>query len=226
MSCGESAGPTAPTADFTRKAPPVARVAVIYSNFAPHLAFDTDPFHGWTINGFQGPGIGEQAVSQQFTPSGDYVFTDAEVAVVSISGPASIRVFLQANANGLPGSVIEEMSVSGFGSVPAVVVARSGHFPILRKGTPYWLTLAAGGSGVLAGWNWNSIGDVSTAFASTQGGSPAGPWGAGRAETRGAFAIEGKPLDQAEGHPGAHGRHRRPHHWWPAKPWGGEGFDD
>ena len=50
---------------------------------------------------------------------------------------------------------------------------------------------------MLAGWNWNSIGDISTGtdFAGTQGGVPAGPWGLiFPGQTRSAFQIDGVPL--------------------------------
>ena len=152
-------------------------VAVIYSNFGPGMAFDADPFHGWTINGFLGPGIGQQAIAQQFTPSADYTFSAAEVALVLFSGPNSIRVLLQADASGLPGGVVEEIRVGGLAPTPSVITATSELSPLLRGGTPYWLTVAAGADGVLAGWNWNSIGDVSReTLAGTQGGGPAGPW--------------------------------------------------
>src|SRR5437016_331184 len=54
----------------------------------------------------------------------------------------------------------------------------------------------AAADGVLAGWNWNSIGDVSReTLAGTQGGGPAGPWGLSPSpSTRGAFQINGTPL--------------------------------
>jgi hypothetical protein len=67
--CAEHPEVVAPNAqlrsDFTVSPP----VAVIHSNFGPGMAFDADPSHGWTINGFLGPGIGQQAIAQQFTPS-------------------------------------------------------------------------------------------------------------------------------------------------------------
>ena len=194
--CAEHPGVVAPNAqlrsDFTVSPP----VAVIYSNFGPGMAFDADPSHGWTINGFLGPGIGQQAIAQQFTPSADYTFRAAEVALVLLSGPNSIRVLLQADAGGLPGGVVEEIRVGGLAPTPSVITATSELSPLLRGGTPYWLTVVAGADGMLAGWNWNSIGDVSReTIVSTQGGGPAGPWGLSPSpSTRGAFQINGTPL--------------------------------
>src|SRR5712692_9404828 len=37
---------------------PLARADVVYGNFDADMAFDTDPRHGWTINGFLGPNTG------------------------------------------------------------------------------------------------------------------------------------------------------------------------
>ena len=106
--------------------------AVIYSNFGPGMTFDNDPSHAWTINGFLGPNIGQQAIAQQFTPMGNYIFTDAQVAVSLFSGPNSIDVFLQADSNGLPGAVIEEIPISGLGSTPTILTANSTLFPVLE----------------------------------------------------------------------------------------------
>lgn len=171
---------------------------VIYSNFGSGFTFDTSPLHGWTINGLLGPGIGQQAISQQFfTPSGKYTFARAIVALSHSSGPSGIRVFLQADSLGRPGHVVEEMSIDSIGDAPAVYTVNSTLSPVLRD-TLYWLTVAAGGPGVLAGWNWNTIGDrSSTTFASTQGGGPNGPWGIGLEETRSAFQIEGRLVPAA-----------------------------
>lgn len=172
-----------------------ATPAVVYSNFGPDLAFDQDPAHGWTINGFLGPNIGQQAIAQQFTPTQDARFASAQVALGLFSGPGSVRVFLQADAAGLPGAVIEAIPVSGLGSAPAVYTASSVMHPLLQQGTAYWLSVAAGADGVVAGWSWNSIGDISlTTFAGTQGGGPAGPWAFNPTPSvRSAFQINGTP---------------------------------
>jgi hypothetical protein len=110
-------------------------------------------------------------------------------------GPGDFAVFLQADSNGLPGPVIEHISVTGATSVPAVFKAKSSLHPQLQSGTPYWLTVVAGAANMLAGWNWNSTGDTNTGtnFAGTQGGSSAGPWGLDPnvGVTRGAFQING-----------------------------------
>jgi hypothetical protein len=169
---------------------------VIYSNFGPGMAFDTDPFHSWTINGFLNPDSGQQAIAHQFTPAATETFSGAQVALTLFSGPGSVTVYLQADSNGLPGTVLEQINVTGLTGVPTIFSAKSVRRPQLQSGTPYWLTVVAGGPGVLAGWNWNSIGDSSTGsnFATTQGGSPAGPWGLFfSGATRSAFQINCSP---------------------------------
>ncbi len=160
---------------------------VIYSNYGSGMSFDVAPSRAWTINGFLSPGVGQQAIAQRFTPLATSTFTSASVALILSRGPASIDVFLQADDNGLPGSVLEQISVSGFSSDPTIVTATSLDRTILLAGTPYWLSLVAGAPGVIAGWIWNSVGDIATAdnCASTQAGNPAGPW------SRGCFVAPG-----------------------------------
>lgn len=189
-----AAAPVGPSAqvepDFVIVLPPSG---IVFKNFGPGNTFDTNPSHAWTINGFMSAGTGQQAISQQFTPAGDATLGYVAVALTLWQGAGTARVILQQDAAGLPGDVIEEMPLEGIASTPALLVATSELQPVLHRDTPYWLTIAAGGDGVLLGWQWNSIGDASRAeFASTQGGGPAGPWGLGPTpSTRGAFLIAG-----------------------------------
>src|ERR1039457_2772945 len=57
-----------------------AQNSVVYSNFGPAMSFDTNPADGLTINGVIAANVGQQAVSEQFTPTGDYIFMDAQIA--------------------------------------------------------------------------------------------------------------------------------------------------
>jgi len=160
------------------------------------MAFDTAPSHGWGINGFIAPDLGQQAIANRFIPATTREFIGAQVALALVTGPGSVVVFLQADSNGLPGSVLEQINVTGLTVAPTVFSATSVSRPQLQAGTPYWLTVVAGGAGVLAGWNWNSIGDISMGnnFATTQAGSPAGPWGLNfPGLIRSVFQINGEP---------------------------------
>ncbi len=168
--------------------------AVIYSNFGADMSFDANPAHGWTINGYLGPTIGRQAIAQQFTPASRSVFQSAQLALSAFSGPATVDVYLQKDAEGLPGDVIERMTVTGLTATPAVFTATSTLLPTLVGDRPYWLSVVAPEAGTIGSWSWNSTGDASiTTFAGTQDGSPSGAWGTGPVEvTRGAFQINGK----------------------------------
>jgi hypothetical protein len=176
-------------------APLRADPVTIFSNFGPNLEFQDEPTHGWTINGFFSPSVGQQAISQLFTPSRSYLFERVRLALTLFPGPTAIDLFLQADNDGLPGAVKDVIPLHGLRTGTAVVSGQSVAQPLVFENNPYWLTVVAGAPGVLAGWNWNSTGDVSDGhnFAATQGGSPAGPWGLGlRSELRSAFEIQGQ----------------------------------
>ena len=169
---------------------------LIYSNFGPGMTFG-GPF-AW---GIKGPGFpsGEQAVSQQFsTTAGAYALAQAKVALSRAPG-AHIRVIVQADSSGKPGPFVEEMSFDPIASTPSIYVANSILAPVLHD-TLYWLTVAEADTGLLATWNWNSIGDVSTTnFASTVNAGPKGPWVVFPGLTRGAFEIDGRLVPSSGG---------------------------
>lgn len=193
--------PMAPSAALASVVTPPPGWAVVYSNFGPSATFDADPNHGWTINGFLGPDIGQQAIAQQFTPSGDATLVYVQVPLALAAGSGEVRVLLQENANGLPGAVIDEMRSGDLQYTPQVYTATSTLLPTLHRGTSYWLTLAAGADGLVAGWQWNTLGDVAGAtFVGTQGGGSAGPWAVNPyPSTRGAFSINSTPLTPQDG---------------------------
>lgn len=171
--------------------------SVIYSNFGREMAFESTPSTAWTINGFLGPSIGQQAISQRFVPPSNYALRAIQLGVTGFPGKDSLRVYVQMDSLGRPGQVLESIPVGGFGTSTGIVTANSRIFPVLRQQMSYWVSLVAGGSGVIAGWNWNSIGDRSTSnFAVTQGGSAGGPWSVMSNSLRGAFQVSGTPPQQ------------------------------
>jgi len=97
------------------------------------MTFDTNPFHGWTINGFLGPTIGQQAISQQFTPANNTRFGGAQVALGLSSGPGIVDVYLQEDLSGLPGAVIEKIPLSGLTPTPSIFTATSALMPPLSN---------------------------------------------------------------------------------------------
>ena len=202
--CGDVQQVVTPTAATATRAADVGPASgppttVIYSNFGLGMTFDSNPFHGWGINGFLGADIGRQAISQQFsTHPGDYSFVRARVALAHFSGPTRVHVILQKDSLGRPGPAVDDMPVDLLGDPPAIYVATSTLVPMLTDSL-YWLTVAAKDNGVMAGWNWNSIGDASsTTFAGTQGGAN-GPWSIGFFSTRSVFQIEGGAIPRPDG---------------------------
>ncbi len=176
------------------RADPVA----LYSNFGPGLSFEDDLQSGWTINGFLSPTTGQQAIAQLFTPADTYTFARVRVPVSFYSGPNSIDLYVQADHGGFPGAVLDVMHLSALPVGPRVVSAQSVSRPTLRANEAYWLSVVAGAPGVVAGWHWNTTGDVFDGrnFAGTQGGGPQGPWGLGPGgnapQFRSAFQIDGE----------------------------------
>lgn len=170
---------------------------VIYTNLGPGRTFDTT--QSWTINGYLGPGIGQQAISHEFSPGKSTRFGRAEVALSRYSGPGRVDVYLQEDASGLPGTVIEKIPLAGLGSTPTLFKATSTLMPCLVQGQSYWLSVVAAAPGVIGGWQWSSTGDVSdVTFASTQGGSSSGPWFLPPSpSTRSAFQIDAAPSAHA-----------------------------
>jgi hypothetical protein len=170
----------------------LAPTSVVYSNFGPGMSFDSSG--GYVVSGGFPGDTERQAVSQQFTPSANYTFDDAEVAVSNYTGPNTLTAYLQADSNGLPGAVIEAIPIvaPSVGTEAAVLTADSTLFPVLQSGTPYWLTLVAAPNHA-PDWNFNSIGDTSNStIAFTLDGSPSGPWHPGFGlPPRAAFEING-----------------------------------
>lgn len=161
---------------------------VIYSNFGLRLTFDSLAAHAWVVQ-YPGPGVTGRAVSQQFTPTRDVIFGAARVALSHLSGPELVAVLLHADYQGLPGQVLDLMWVETLNPGPAVYVATSTRFPTLAAGAHYWLTVVPAEADVVAGWNWNVIGDLSsTTFALFDGES----WSIVPNQTRGAFQIEAR----------------------------------
>jgi hypothetical protein len=171
----------------------------VFSNFGPGMSFDSDVDSGWTVNGFLSSDVGQQVISHRFTSSANYLFTKLELPLSRFQGDGSVSLYLQSDAAGVPGSVLERMNVVAISLTPTLLSAKSADHTALMAGESYWLTAVAG-PGVIAGWNWNVIGDVSNAsnFASNQLGTPAGPWALdSEGPTRGAFRIQGAPQPAA-----------------------------
>ena len=162
---------------------------VLFSNFGPGMAFN--PSIGIIIVGVPTPLGTFQSVAEQFTPVATAFFKSAELPLYLNAGPG-VTVLLQADSNGVPGRILEQLYVTAVPPTPTVITVRSFLRPQLRGGTPYWLTVV--GPGALAGWNLNSIGDngTGTNHIFSTGDTPEGPWFESLG-VRPAFQINGRP---------------------------------
>ena len=191
LACADVQQPVAPRT-ASREQPAVDRgpspTTVIYTNFGPEMTFSGQ--FAWGVNG-PNP-LGEQAVSQQFfTAPGTFALAQTKLALAR-AVDAGIHIILQADSSGKPGRFIEEMTFDPIASTPAIYVANSVLSPVLADSL-YWLTVVETGVGLVAAWNENSIGDVSsTNFAFNWKVGSGGPWVVFPGLTRAAFEIDGR----------------------------------
>lgn len=171
---------------------------VLFTNFGPGQSYDTN--FTYVINSnvtcsLSTPDV--QAV--QFQPSVNAVFDSAQLALGIFSGTNLLSVYLETDAAGQPGQIIEKIDVTGLQPIfpGSVIKATSLLRPFLVPGTKYWLVVATSAADTCAGWQRNSTGDNSdgTNFAhNLLNTSPTGPFtfqpaGLGRP----AFQIDGLP---------------------------------
>ena len=118
---------------------------VIYSNLGPGDSFS--PNSGWVVATLASQDHVDQAIAMPFTVVGtNYTFTSAELAMYVAHGTSPLNISLTADAGGLPGDVIETMSVSILNSEPTLITATSSLLPTLTAGSTYWITAVASGN--------------------------------------------------------------------------------
>jgi hypothetical protein len=117
---------------------------IIHSNLGPGDSFDTSG--GWNVSTLDSANHVDQDIAMPFTVIGtNHTFTSAELAMkLWLGGTPSLDILLTADAGGVPGAVIETMSVT-VGNDPALVTATSVLNPTLVAGTTYWIATLAGG---------------------------------------------------------------------------------
>jgi hypothetical protein len=114
--------------------------------FGPGVAIGIVPFTGV----FNYAGIG-------FTPSQNYTFDSAELAISLSSGPNVLDVYLMGSSGGLPSGILESFVLTGALSAnpgTSLVTIGSVTHPVLDAGVQYWL-VAAGGASTFASWQQN-----------------------------------------------------------------------
>lgn len=153
-------------------------VAVIYSNFGSNMSFDTNTSHSYFVTGSSFPSkcptsapcITSESLAVQFTPSANYTFDKAQLAVFLESGTNTLDVYIESDSSGFPGSIISEFQVNGQmtsspgiigvgDSLPGVSLLQGPADPTLMQGTAYWLVAYAPTPDTQAAWSWNTTKD-------------------------------------------------------------------
>ncbi len=165
---------------------------VIFSNFGSPPAWSQSTSTGVTGTDF----AGGQVIANRFTPTGNFRFTNAQLAMGWFGGPSILQVILMTNSGGLPGTIVETITLT----VPAIsggsiVTANSLVHPVLNSGESYWLVAYAPVHDTEMGW-YSSLSDLSDGTNSAGNHShslsvwtltPAGG-------VREAFLISGEPV--------------------------------
>jgi hypothetical protein len=173
----------------------VAKGDIVFTNLGPGGTFDC--CGGYGINGSsESP---EYAVAAEFVPTADFLFTDAELALSVNAGTASADVYLMTDASGVPGTILEQWTVSGLQPTPTGTL-----FTVdsilnleLQTGVPYWLAVTAPDATSSVSWRRNSTDDLtsgSNVAALISSSSLTGPWDTDLSlstPARPAFEIDG-----------------------------------
>jgi hypothetical protein len=128
--------------------------ATIYSNLVkPGDLYGPDSL---AIGAIPVPGFFFQYAATNFTVFGqDYRLSTLELPLFAVLGPPEVDVFLMEDNGNLPGTVLEQFSVTSFpapsNGTPALVSIPSVVQPLLIAGRQYWVA-AAGGTSTFAEW--------------------------------------------------------------------------
>jgi hypothetical protein len=177
-------------------APGICRAdTVLFSNYAPSF--------GYVLNG--GDTVGNDLEGANWGAGDAFVSSaTAQLSSIYVTPTCEIGcrdpliINLTANAGGKPGAVIESFSVpasvlGAFGVFNSPLMLNSVLHPTLTAGTEYWVTLTTDLNNTLV-WNWNSIGQVSSEAASTDGGLT---WTAPSGLATGALQVNGAATTSA-----------------------------
>jgi len=134
---------------------------VIFNNLGPNDTFENVNLSAPVLLNGTGGTI-DQAVS--FTaPAGNYSwqFDTVEMPVSTVSGVDTMSVQLRNNNGGVPGTLIEPMTLTGIptSSAGTLMTATSTTNPVLSAGQTYWIAASAPSISQLA-WHDNPIGQL------------------------------------------------------------------
>lgn len=139
--------------------------SVIYSNFTSGMSFNTG--FSFSVNQStvisNGTVLPPETIAVQFTPSGSFTFNDAKLAMALSAGTNTLDVYLETDASGTPGSILEGIQLSGLlpTTAPGIVEASTSTGTLiagttnadLLDGTAYWLVAYAPVAGTSAAWD-------------------------------------------------------------------------
>lgn len=166
--------------------------AVVFSNFGPGMTFNIST--AWNVSGTNF--FGGRVVAQSFTPSANFAFSSAQLAMGIIGGPNILQVVLMTSSGGFPGTVVETISLTNAVApigTGGIVLASSALHPLLNAGTQYWIVAFAPEDDTFMGWNL-SLNDFSTSVLLNGSHSLTGPWEF--SAPRGAFQVNGTPVPE------------------------------
>jgi hypothetical protein len=171
-------------------AAPARADSVVYSNFSSTGGFNTG--EGYVVGS---AGNVDQVIANAFTPTADYTFADAILALGVQSGLNTVSVFLESDSGGVPGAIIDTLFQTQPippSSSPAQIEFTCASCPELQAGVQYWLVAEEPSSFTVILWNWTSPKDVSNNnFVFNETGSSTGPWTFDNGAVRSAFEIDG-----------------------------------
>ena len=139
-------------------------------------------------------GTAAGSLAAEFTSSGNFTFTEAELGIKGGVSVGSLNVYLETISSTGTGTVIEQ--IGSHISVPAdtqeYITADSLTAPItLSEGDSYWLVVTAATADTSVFWEGEGTEAVPYDYSHTDG--PDGPWTAGVDDTL-QFAIDGTPV--------------------------------
>jgi hypothetical protein len=164
-------------------APPTRGSVVLFTNYVGAYPF-WDVTTGYFVDGSN---FFHQVLAGGFTPASNVTFSDVALALgIYTSGGSvkngKIQVYLESDAGGQPGSVIDGPLTQGYwvqafedGKGGGIVQFNCVTCPSLAAGTPYWVVAAQNQAPVEDTWDFADT-DASSGFAFNQTGSINGPW--------------------------------------------------
>jgi len=159
---------------------------VVYSNFGAGDSYDLSM--AWTVTGPTHGALPEFDQAVALTPGADYFLDEVYVAMYNTGGTNQVDVMVTDDSSGVPGSILEQTSVTAPGSASVVQASFAGTTQ-LSSGQQYWLWLSTPTDG-WNGWYFNNQSDTTLRASATDMGSGGG-WTASTGSNRAAFRVEG-----------------------------------